>query len=101
MTIPSLTHQPIVTQFEMARFVRLSNELDALKREQSELEQQLKAALQDGARVEAGEHTATLRSFEKRAVSWKDVVIRLKGAGYASNVLSHTKPKTYFKLVVG
>ncbi len=42
MTIPSLTqsHQT-VTQFDLKRHVSLSNQIDALKRELSELEQTL------------------------------------------------------------
>ena len=101
MAHSSLPHpQTSITQFDLARYVRLNNQIETLKWKQSKLEKQLKAALQDGAQVEAGNHTARLQSFEKRAVSWKDVVIRLKGAGYTSNVLSHIKPKTYFKLIV-
>ncbi|MDA2931251.1 hypothetical protein MYX84_15115 [Acidobacteria bacterium AH-259-O06] len=101
MTIPSLTHQPqTVTQFDLKRLVSLSNQLEALKREHTELEQQFIAALSSGAKIEPGSHTAQLETSQRRNVSWKDVVIRLKGSGYAKNVLAHTKPTTYAKLVV-
>ena len=101
MTIPSLTqsHQT-VTQFDLKRHVSLSNQIDALKRELSELEQTLLTSLSGGAEVEPGSHTAQLKTTQRRNVSWKNVVIRLKGSGYVSQVLSHTKPKTFLKLVV-
>ena len=101
MTIPSLTqsHQT-VTQFDLKRHVSLSNQIDALKQELSELEQTLLTSLSGGAEVEPGSHTAQLKTTQRRNVSWKNVVIRLKGSGYVSQVLSHTKPKTYTKLVV-
>ncbi len=101
MTIPSLTqsHQT-VTQFDLKRHVSLSNQIDALRREHAELEQTLTASLSNGAEVEPGSHRAQLKTTQRRNVSWKNVVIRLKGSGYVSQVLSHTKPKTYTKLVV-
>ncbi len=101
MTIPSLTqsHQT-VTQFDLKRHVSLSNQIDALKREHAELEQTLTASLARGAEVEPGSHTAQLKTTQRRNVSWENVVIRLKGSGYVSQVLSHTKPKTFLKLVV-
>lgn len=101
MTIPSLTQTTqTVTQFDLTRYVSLTNQIDALKREHAELEQTLIASLSSGAEVEPGSHTAQLKTSERRNVSWKNVVIRLKGSGYISQVLSHTKPKTYTKLVV-
>ncbi len=101
MTIPSLTqsHQT-VTQFDLKRHVSLSNQIDALKQELSELEQTLTASLSNGAEVEPGSHTAQRKTTQRRNVSWKNVVIRLKGSGYVSQVLSHTKPKTFLKLAV-
>ena len=101
MTIPSLTqsHQT-VTQFDLKRHVSLSNQIDALRREHALLEQTLIASLSNGADVEPGAHTAQLKTSERRNVSWKNVVTRLKGSGYASRILSCTKPTTYTKLVV-
>ncbi len=101
MTIPSLTqsHQT-VTQFDLKRHVSLSNQIDALKQEHALLEQKLIASLSSGAEVEPGAHTAQLKTTQRRNVSWKNVVIRLKGSGYVNQVLSHTKPKTFLKLVV-
>jgi len=101
MTIPSLTQSPqTVTQFDLKRHVSLSNQIDALRREHALLEQKLIASLSSGAEVEPGALTAQLKTNQRRNVSWKNVVIRLKGAGYVSRILSCTKPKTYTKLVV-
>ncbi len=100
MANPILSQPQTITQFSLARYVSLSNQIDALKAEQSALEQQLTTALDSGAVVEPGNHTAKLRTTERRNVSWKKVVIRLKSEGYAKKVLSATKPTTYTKLVV-
>ncbi len=100
MTINTLPQSNQITQFDLTRYVTIANQIDALKAEQSALEHQLTTALDSDAVVEPGNHTAQLKTSERRNVSWKSVVERLKGSGYVSQVLSHTKPKTYTKLVV-
>ena len=100
MTISILSQPQTITQFDLARYATLANQIDALKAEQSALEHQLIMAIGSGANVEPGAHTAQLKTTERRTVSWKAVVIRLKGSGYASRILSCTKPKTYTKLLV-
>ncbi len=100
MATPILSQPQTITQFDLARYATLANQIDALKAEQSALEHQLIMAIGSGANVEKGAHTAQLKTSERRNVSWKAVVIRLKGSGYASRILSCTKPKTYTKLVV-
>ncbi len=98
MATPILSHS--ISQFQLAHYATLANQIEALKAEQSTLQQQLIAALSNGTEVEAGARSASLKTCERRSVSWRSVVERLKGAGYASQVLSHTKPKTFLKLVV-
>jgi len=100
MANPILSQPQTITQFSLARYVSLSSQIDALKREHVDLESQLITSLDNGCKVEPGAHTAQLKTSERRNVSWKAVVIRLKGTGYASRILSCTKPKTYTKLVV-
>jgi len=100
MATPILSQPQTITQFDLARYATLANQIDALKAEQSTLQEQLIAALSNGTEVEAGVRSASLKACERRSVAWKDVVIRLKGSGYASRILSCTKPKTYIKLVV-
>ncbi len=101
MATPILSQpQTVVTQFDLKRHVSLSNQIDALRREHALLEQKLITSLSSDAEVEPGSHTAQLKTTQRRNVSWKNVVIRLKGSGYVSRILSCTKPKTYTKLVV-
>jgi len=100
MTISILSQPTTISQFQLTRYATLANQLEALKAEQSALQQQLIAALGSGAQVEAGARSASLKTCERRSVSWRSVVERLKGAGYASRILSCTKPTTYTKLVV-
>ncbi len=98
MATPILSHS--ISQFQLAHYATLANQIEALKAEQAALQQQLIAALDSGATVEAGARSASLKTCERRSVSWRSVVERLKGAGYASRILSCTKPTTYTKLVV-
>ncbi len=100
MTINTLPQSNQITQFDLARFATIAGQIDALKDQHAALERQLTASLDSGAVVEPGNHTAKLRTTERRNVSWKKVVIRLKSEGYANKVLSATKPTTYTKLVV-
>ncbi len=100
MATPILSQPTTISQFDLARYATLGNQLEALKAEQSALQEQLIAALGSGAQVEAGAHSASLKTCERRSVSWRSVVERLKGAGYASRILSCTKPTTFLKLVV-
>ncbi len=101
MATPILSQpQTVVTQFDLARYASLSAQIDSLKSEHTELERQLTTALGSGVEVEPGAHTAQLKTSERRNVSWKNVVTRLKGSGYVSRILSCTKPKTYTKVVV-
>jgi len=100
MATPILSQPQTITQFDLARFATLANQIDALKAEQSALQQQLMTALGSGATTEPGARSASLKTCERRSVSWRSVVERLKGAGYVSNVLAHTKPSSYIKLII-
>jgi len=100
MATPILSQPTTITQFDLKRYVSLSNQIDTLKAEQVALQQQFIAALNNGATVEPGARSASLKTCERRSVSWRSVVERLKGTGYASRILSCTKPTTFLKLVV-
>ncbi len=100
MANPIISQPQAITQFDLARYVTLANQVEALKAEQSTLQGQLIAALSNGAEVEAGARSASLKTCERRSVSWRSVVVRLKGEGYVSNVLAHTKPSSFVKLIV-
>ena len=100
MATPILSQPLTIPQLELAAYITRANKIDALKAEQLALEQSLTTALANGFKVESGTHTANLKTTERRNVSWRGVVERLKGSGYVQQVLSHTKPKTFTKLIV-
>ena len=58
MARPIISHPQTITQFDLARYVTMANQIDALKAEQSALEHQLITALDSGAVAEPGNHTA-------------------------------------------
>jgi hypothetical protein len=89
-----------VSQFDLARLATLAATLENMRAEYSDLQEYLTYQLSSGGKVEQGPRTAFLKSHERRSVAWKSVVVRLKGEGYASNVLSHTKPTVITKLIV-
>ena len=69
MTISILSQPTTISQFQLARYATLANQLEALKAEQSALQGQLIAALSNGAEVEAGPRSASLKTCERRSVS--------------------------------
>jgi len=69
-------------------------------RRQTQLGQRLTATLSNNTHIEPGTHSEHLQTCERRNVSWKNVVNRLKGTGYAPRILAYTKPRTYINLVV-
>ena len=79
-----------VTQKKLARYTTLANKIDALKLEYFQIKQELILDIEAGAKVENGPRTAKVETIERRTVSWKDVVIREKGEGYAKQVLAST-----------
>lgn len=89
-----------VTQKTLAKYATIANKIDALKAEYLEIKQELISNIEAGAKVEDGPRTAKVETIERRSVSWKDVVIREKGEGYAKQVLASTKPSFSSKLVV-
>lgn len=89
-----------ITQKTLAEFATLRNKVEKLKREYADMKEALIENLQAGATVQNGERYAEISDVERRAVAWKEVVIRLKSQGYADKVLAATKPTTYVKLTV-
>jgi hypothetical protein len=106
VTLPTV--QPIteeirtlnIRQDEILEVMNLRNEIARIQAELEEKELSLKARLDMGFCVEPGPRTASLKITERRNVSWKSVVARELGEGYASNVLAHTKPTAITTLVV-
>lgn len=89
-----------ITQKTLAHYATLVNQIETLNDEAKELKGVLIDSLIKGAKVEEGARIAIVSEVEKRCVSWRKIVIRLKSVGYVAQVLASTKPSTYFKLVV-
>ena len=100
MTLNTLPQKHTITQFDLARYIKRANQIESLKAEQAVLERDLKLALANGTSVEPGKHLASLKTTARKNVSWKTVVERLRGAGYARKVLAATKPTNYTRLIV-
>lgn len=89
-----------ITQKTLAHYATLVNQIETLAAEAKELKGDLIDSLNQGVKVETGARIARVDRSERRNVSWKDVVIRLKSIGYTRQVLAGTESITIFKLVV-
>jgi hypothetical protein len=97
-----------ITQFEMAALLSLRNRARQLEQQIATAERSIRARLESGATVEAGEHAAELKESFRRNVAWRDVVVRVaerlygedRGEAYCTNVLRNTKPTRTVSLVL-
>lgn len=93
------TPEPI-SQGLLAGLMALRRQREALDAQIQAAEADIRASLEAGADVEPGTFRAFLKQTERRNVAWREVVERLKGAGYCENVLAHTKPSVSVRLIV-
>jgi len=107
--IPIASNPPQeITQFEVTAVLSLRHRVRQLEQQIVAAERSIRARLESGATVEAGEHTAELKESFRRNVAWKDVVWRLaerlygedRGEAYCTNVLRNTKPTRTVSLVL-
>jgi hypothetical protein len=98
--LPEPARREIISQERLTHFKALQQRIEALEAEAKQLETALLASLEAGAIIEPGVFKAFLKTTERRNVSWKGVVERELGAGYAKRVLAATKPDTYTSVVV-
>jgi hypothetical protein len=97
-----------VTQFDLARYLKVKQELKDLKGEYFDLQAQLVEQLEGGHHIEEGTRKAELKPWERVTVSWRSVAERLaekhygsgKGKGYCNRIVKTSKPTQYSKLVV-
>lgn len=89
-----------ISQRTLKNYRVLENKIADLGHEFADLKATIITSLDGGASVELGERTADIQSVPRTTVSWKQVVIRLKSAGYVRRILAATKPTFYFKLTV-
>ncbi len=85
-----------ITQEELALLLSLRGRLEQLRTQVEAEEESLKARLEAGVTVEAGDHIARLDEHFRACVSWKEKAVDLaerlglNGQAWAQNVLSHT-----------
>jgi len=89
-----------ITQKTLTHYATLVNQIESLNAKAKELKGDLIDSINRGVKVENGARIARVDRSERRNVSWKDVVIRLKSIGYTRQVLAGTESVTCFKLVV-
>jgi hypothetical protein len=72
-----------------------------------QLQEQVKAAeatvleqLKAGAPVASGLLTARIKTWQRRNVAWKQVLVREKGEDFVDRVFNGTRPDDYESLVV-
>lgn len=99
--IPITTFPPQeISQLELTTLLSLRNRAKQVEADIADAERSIKARLEVGGYVEAGEHTAALKENSRRNVSWREVAERLgdklfgsgKGDQYCERVLRSTKP---------
>lgn len=89
-----------IQQAELVRILELRRKANTIEDELEELESGAINLLNAGASVEPGTLSAEVKVTERRNVQWKTIVERELGAGYASNVLLHTKPSLSEHLII-
>ena len=87
-----------IRQAELAHILELRRQSKAIAAELAECEANALDLIKAGADIEPGTLSAEVKTTERRTVAWKAIVERELGTGYASNVLSHTKPLTCERL---
>jgi hypothetical protein len=96
-----VNNQKEISQKDLAEVIRLRQSIEVMGKTLKDLEARTMAALEAGAGVEPGMLRAAIKMFERRNVSWKDVVLRECGEAFVTRVLAATKPDQYSKLEVG
>jgi hypothetical protein len=93
-----------VTQEELTLLLSLRCRLHQLESQCESAEQSIKQRLEQGARVEPGDHTATVDTGFRRNVSRKSVAERLAyrfkldGRAFVARVLAATRPTSVVSL---
>ena len=97
-----------IHQTTLAALLRKKQQAEELNREIEAAESEILAALKDGATVQRGTVTATIKTFERKNVAWKqkfiDFVDDVRGAGEgeksAKRVHDSTQPTAYESLKI-
>lgn len=91
---------PTISQKSLAAILKQRKKIADAEKVLKELEEKLVTSLKAGSTVSSGVLTARLKTYERRNVAWKQVLIREKGEEFVDRVFSATRPDTYESLVV-
>lgn len=108
ISFPLLPKTETISQSELGLLLSLRDRADKIAADVAAAELSIRKRLASGACVEPGTHSASLKEWTRRSVSWKEVAERLavlhfgarKGAQYAGRVLAGTRPTVSTSLVV-
>jgi hypothetical protein len=89
-----------ITQETLRMIAKRRAQIEELQFQVKASEQLVLERLKIGAMVAPGLLTARVKTFERRNVAWKEVVVREQGQDYADRVLAATKPDKYESLIV-
>lgn len=89
-----------ITQSTLSKILLAKKRIAELEAEVKAGEEEILAALKDGATVQDGVLTTFIKTWQRRSPSWKSVVERELGENYAVRVLAGTRPQTYTALVI-
>ena len=88
----ALRKTPEICQDDLSAVLAVEKEIARLMKSRETQRQAIEIKLRNGGSLELGPLTAYIEVKPgRKSVSWKKVVIRLKGEGYCSQVLSSTK----------
>jgi hypothetical protein len=89
-----------ITQSKLSKLFRHQSKIEELKQAAEILEKEILESLKAGAAVQKGLLTARVKTWQRRSVAWKEVVVREKGQEFADRVFNATRPTDYEDLVV-
>ncbi len=97
-TVHALKRPDGISQSQLRAFYQLEKEYMDAKAKYQAMMARLILLMNAGNRQEAGKYHVEKKTRYIRRISYKEVVIELKGEKYVENLLKHTKAKSYSKL---
>lgn len=89
-----------ITQETLRRIVEQKAAIQSAQEALTEQEDELLLELKRGATVEPGALTATIKTWSRRVVAWKQVCQKKLGAAFCRRVLAATQANDYERLKI-
>ena len=89
-----------VYQTTLQALLRKKQQVEELNKEIEAAEAEILASLKDGAQCQAGIVTATVKSFERKNVAWKQKFVEYVSQETADRIHAATQPSTYESLSI-